>query len=43
MSAILGKLGASTRERAPKEAIKLGLTRSDGSSVALSLAATDNE
>ena len=43
MSAILSNLGASTRERAAKEAIKRGLTRSDGSSVALSLAATDNE
>ena len=34
---------ASTRERAAREAIKLGLTRSDRSSVAFSLDATDNE
>jgi hypothetical protein len=43
VSAILGKLGASTRERAATAPITLGLTRLDGSSVALSLAATDNE
>jgi DNA-binding NarL/FixJ family response regulator len=34
VSAILGKLGASTRKGAVKEAIKLGLTHSDRSSVA---------
>jgi DNA-binding NarL/FixJ family response regulator len=34
---------ASTRERTAREAIKLGLTRSDRSSVAFSLDATDNE
>ena len=34
---------ASTRERAAREAIKLGLTRSDRSLVAFSLDATDNE
>ena len=33
---------ASTRERAAREAILLGLTRLDGSSVALGLAATEN-
>jgi hypothetical protein len=43
VSASLGKLGASTRERTGREAIKLGLTRLDRSSVAFSLDATDNE
>jgi hypothetical protein len=42
VSAFLGKLGASTRERAATAPITLGLTRLDGSSVALGLAATEN-
>jgi DNA-binding CsgD family transcriptional regulator/tetratricopeptide (TPR) repeat protein len=42
ISAILGKLGVATRKGAVKEAIKLGLMRSDRSSVALSLVASDN-
>jgi hypothetical protein len=40
--AISSNRRASTRERTAREAIKLGLTRLDGSSVAFSLDATEN-
>jgi hypothetical protein len=38
VSAILGKLGASTRQGAAKEALRLGLTHSDRVSASISAA-----